>query len=262
MTYISNNLLKKIKIRLIELLCMLFNESLKSGTFPGIMKLANVIPLYKSGKRCVATNYRPISLLITISKILEKIIYSRTYSFLSRTEQLYCGQYGFRKYHSCEHAIQELVGNVLKGHEKKEFTIAIYLDLSKAFDMLEHHVLLQKLELYGIQGIALEWYKSYLKNCRMQVECIASESKMKTKSKEYDVTYRVPQGSCLGPLLFLIFCNDLPLNLTICNSILFADDTTIYKSHRNLRYLEWCVQEELKPLSSWFKSNKLTLNPH
>ena len=213
------------------------------------------------GKKIFPTNYRPISLLATMSKVLEKILYSRTYAFLNETCQLYCGQYGFRKNHSCKHTVQELVGNALKGLEKKEYTIAVYLDLSNAFDTLEHDVLLKKMELYGIRGIALNWYKSYLMNRKLSVKCVSGMDKILSYSDDFPVTYGVPQGSCLGPLLFLIFCNDLPLNLSRCNSILFADDTTLYKSHKNLRYLIWSVQEELKQLSKWFKSNKLTLNP-
>ena len=258
---ISNKTLKNLKTSLIEPLCILFNESLESGQFPDIMKLANVVPLYKSGKKYIPTNYRPISLLITMSEVLEKIMYSRTYTFLNETGQLYCGQYGFRKNHSCEHAVQELVDNALKGMERKEYTIAIYLDLSKAFDTLEHDVLLKKMELYGIQGTTLKWYKNYLMNRKISVKCVSGTDKILSFSDEFPVTFGVPQGSCLGPLLFLIFCNDLPLNLSSCNSILFADDTTLYKSHKNLRFLSWSVQEELKQLSKWFKSNKLTLNP-
>ena len=102
---ISNKLLKNIKTSIVEPLCFLFNKSLKTGIFPDIMKLANVVLLYKMGKKCVSMNYRPISLLIPISKVLEKIIYSRIYSFLMKTDQPYCGQYGFRKHHSCEHAV-------------------------------------------------------------------------------------------------------------------------------------------------------------
>ena len=257
---ISNKLLKSLRNELLEPLNIVFNRSISEGIFPSSMKLSHVTPLYKSGKKDSNTNYRPISLLITVSKVLEKIIYKRTYNFLVSTNQLYQSQYGFRKKHSCEHAIQELVGNVLKGFENKEYTAAIFLDLSKAFDTLEHSVLLKKLETYGIRGLALEWYRSYLSNRSLSVKCQCGEPSKNEVSIEYEIDYGVPQGSCLGPLLFLAFCNDLPLNLTECNGILFADDTTIYKKHRNLNYLMWAMSEELKRLMDWFKANKLTLN--
>ena len=126
--------------------------SLEQGIFPDLMKTAEVIPLYKGKERDLCMNYRPILLLLTISKILEKIMYKRTYDFLDGNRQFYNSQYGFRSKHSCENAICELVGHVVKGHEKKEHTGAIFLDLSKAFDTLNHKLLLQKLELYGIRG--------------------------------------------------------------------------------------------------------------
>ena len=125
-------------------------------------KNTDVIPLHKSACTTNTTNYRPISLLVTMSKILEKIIYKRVYTFLDTTNQLYQSQYGFRSKHSCEHGVQELLGNVLKGSENKEFTVAIFVDLSKAFNSLEHHVLLRKLEKYGIQDISNDWFRSYL----------------------------------------------------------------------------------------------------
>ena len=162
--------------------------------------------------------------------------------------------------HSCEHAIQELVGKILKNSENKKYTVAVFLYLSKAFDLLEHHVLLSKLEKYGIQGIGHEWFQSYLGKRKMRVKCVGGETKDLCYSNYPDISYGVPQGSCLGPLLFLIFCNDLPLILQSCKLILFADDTTIYHSHKNLRYLQWCIQEELKQLMDWFRANKLTLN--
>ena len=194
-----------------------------------------------------------------MSKVLEKIIYKRVYLFLTNTNQLYQSQYGFRSKHSCEHAVQELLGNVLKAQENKKITAAIFLDLSKAFDSLEHDVLIQKLELYGIRGRILDWFQCYLSNRKMRVKSLNNNGSYDF-SDLYDVNFSVPQGSCLGPLLFLVFCNDLPLNLTFCNAILFADDTTLYISHSNLRYLQWCICEELKQLSDWFMANKLTLN--
>ena len=121
----------------------IFNLSLESGIFPNIMKDAEVVPLYKSKEKDLCVNYRPISLLITISKILEKIVYKRTYNFLDTHGQLYNSQYGFRSKHSCENAISELIGHVVKGHERKEHTVAIFLDLSKAFDTLDHSLLIK-----------------------------------------------------------------------------------------------------------------------
>ena len=148
---------------------------------------------------------------------------------------------------------------MLKAQENKKITAAIFLDLSKAFDSLEHHVLLKKLELYGIRGSILDWFQCYLSNRTMRVKS-ANNDGLYNYSDLYDVNFGVPQGSCLGPLLFLVFCNDLPLNLSFCKAILFADDTTLYISHTNLRYLQWCICEELKQLSDWFMANKLTLN--
>ena len=147
---ISNLMLKELKSVLCQPLSILFNRSISTGIFPSIFKKADVILLHKSGNTNESTNYRPISLLVTMSKILEKIIYKHVYTFLDMTDQLFQSQYGFRSNHSCEHAIQELVGKILKNSENKKYTVAVFLDLLKAFDSLEHHVLLSKLEKYGI----------------------------------------------------------------------------------------------------------------
>ena len=256
---LSNTLIKELKYEIIAPLTEIFNNSIQSGIFPDSMKHAEVVPLYKSGMRNLTMNYRPISLLLTISKLLEKVLYTRTYNFLNES-MIYQSQYGFRKHHSCEHAITELIGSIVLGCECKKSTIAVFLDLSKAFDTLEHMVLLQKLEKYGIRGNALCWYKSYLINRSLSVKCRTKETGISSLSDRYSVEYGSPQGSCLGPLLFLIFCNDIHLVLEFCNCILFTDDTTIYKTPCNLTFLEWCVNEDLKLVSDWFKANKLTLN--
>ena len=257
---VSNKLLKEIKKPLLEPLLMLINKSLSEGWFPTEMKKADVVPLHKGKRVDLVSNYRPISLLLTISKILEKIVYKRTYQFLDSNSLLFKSQYGFRTKHSCEHAVEELISNVLKNNENSKYTVAIYLDLSKAFDTISHNVLLQKLNKYGIRGKAHNWFKHYLENRYMRCKCTAGDPPQSEYSSYYELEYGAPQGSCLGPLLFMIFVNDLYLNLDHCQCILFADDTTIYLGHRDLRYLKWCIESDLENIATWFKANKLTLN--
>ena len=235
---IINILLKKLAPNISLPLSVIFNKSLKEGAFPSTMKLADLVPLYKSKEKYYTTNYRPISILLTTSKLLEKIIYTRVYTFLTDHQQLYQSQYGFRTNHSCENAICELVGSIVISQELKHYTIGLFLDLSKAFDTLDHKILLQKLERYGIRGKALEWFKSYLSSRKMRYKCRIESSNKLEYSDYYNSNYGTPQGSCLGPLLFILFTNDLHLNIVHSSSILFADDTTLYNSHRNLEYLK------------------------
>ena len=256
---ISNILLKEIYPPLIDRLVELINESMITGIFPEVMKEAEVVPLFKSKSPLEVGNYRPISLLLTVSKILEKIIYSRTYSFLNETNQLFVSQYGFRAKHSCDHAISELLGEIVKNYQLGKYTLGIFLDLSKAFDTLEHSVIFAKLEKYGIRGPILEWFKSYLSERTLAVKC-STKNNVPIKSSKYNVNYGTPQGSCLGPLIFLIFCNDLQLNLTFLSCIQFADDTSLYKGHYNLQYLKFCAEHDMQSLQDWFRANKLTLN--
>ena len=224
------------------------------------MRRADVVPLYKAKQHDDSNNYRPISLLLTISKILEKIAYKRTYSFLEQTGQIFKSQYGFRNSHSYENAIQELVGEIIKGKQENMYTLAVFLDLSKAFDSLEHSVLLKKLEKYGIRGVALQWFESYLSNRKIRVKCKVSSSGKTEYSAYQEIKYGAPQGSCLGPLIFLIFTNDLYHHVKHSSTILFADDTTLHKTHRDLQYLKCCLEQDLTNLLDWFYANKLTLN--
>ena len=257
---VSNKLLKELKTEIIRPLADIFNISMVTGEFPVIMKNAETIPLYKSKSKKLVENYRPISLLITCSKLLEKVIYKRTYNHLDHNNQLYKSQYGFRSKHSCENAVSELVGEILKANDCNKYSISVFLDLSKAFDMLDHKILYSKLERYGIRGKCIDWFKSYLSDRKLRLKCRTADSSKEIKSNWHHVDVGAPQGSCLGPLIFLIFVNDLHLNLLHTNSILFADDTTLYYSHKNLNYLKWCIEEDLQSLQDWFNSNKLTLN--
>ena len=257
---ISNTIIKELEATLVGPLEIIINMSLQTGIFPEQMKHADVVPLFKGENEHILGNYRPISLLLALSKILEKVIYGRVYNFLNDTNQIYKSQYGFRSKHSCEHTISELVGTVLKGLETNKSTISIYLDLLKAFDTLEHSTLFRKLECYGIRGVALDWFKSYLANRTLRVKCNTRSSIENTISDSHKVMFGAPQGSCLGPLIFLIFCNDLYLNLTHSSCILFADDTTIFASGKNERLLICSLEHDLETVSDWFKANKLTLN--
>ena len=154
----------------------------------------------------------------------------------------------------------ELSTEILKSKENNLNTISVFLDLSKVFNTLDTKILLNKLERYGIRGIVYKWFESYLTHRQLRVKCeVTNENKMQY-SKFYNVEYGTPQGFCLGPLLFLLFTNDLYLNIDHCSTILFADDTTVYKSHRNIRYLKWCVEQDLIMISDWLKANKLMLS--
>ena len=152
------------------------------------------------------------------------------------------------------------MGEICKGLEKGEHTLALFIGLSKAFDTIDHEILYKKLERYGIHGVALSWFKSYLSNRQIRAKCHCTSSSEISYSKLYDINIGMPQGSCLGPQIFLIFCNDLYLHLELCNGILFVDDTTIYKSHKNLRYLTWAIKNDLEILTYWFKANHLSIN--
>ena len=154
----------------------------------------------------------------------------------------------------------ELVSEILKNNENGIHTACVFLDLSKAFDTLNPAILLDKMQNYGIRGIANSWFTSYLSKRRLRVRCGTDKDPEMSYSSSCDVESDTPQGSCLGPLLFLIFTNDLHRNLENCHAILFADDTMINKGHRNKNYLRWCIESDLMKLTEWFRADKLTVN--
>ena len=184
---INNVMLKSLCSAISYPLQLIFNQSIATGIFPDKMKIAEVIPLYKGKQRDLVINYRPISLLMTISKLLEKVIYSRIYKFLEKNNILFESQYGFRSKRSCEQAILELTSHLLHAHNKNLHSIGVFLNLSKAFDTLNHEVLLKKLECYGVRGIVNDWFKSYLEG-RTLIAKVSTSKENITKSTPFHIT--------------------------------------------------------------------------
>ena len=182
-------------------------------------------------------------------------MYNRLFKYLTTNEILHKKQFGFQKGHSTEHAIIQLIDQINNSFEKNHFTLGIFIDLSKAFDTVDHSILIKKLKLYGVKGNNLRWFESYLSNRKQYIsyngnKCTTFES----------ITYGVPQGSILGPLLFLIYVNDLPNATNILDPIMFADDTNLFYSHHDIKTLFSTVNAELQKLADWFTANRLSLN--
>ena len=251
---ITNHILKEIIGVIVSPLTHILNLSLTEGTVPLKMKIAKVVPIFKKGNTHNLGNYRPISLLTSLSKILEKLIYSRTMKFLLDCNILTDNQFGFRQKHSTTHALLMFLDKVAHAIDNMSHTVGIFLDFSKAFDTINHNILLNKLSHYGIRGKALEWFRNYLTD-RKQFVCVNGQ-----ESYQRSISCGIPQGSLLGPLLFIIYINDFQNSSQILSFILFADDSNIFFSHRNPQILLHTLNEELKLVQAWINSNKLSLN--
>ena len=232
----------------------LLNLSITQGVFPNELKLAKIIPLYKAGNKSSIDNYRPISVLPYFSKLYERIMYNRVIQFIEIKNILYACQFGFRKKHSTGFAISYIVNKIHDGFNNHNCTLGVFLDFSKAFDTVDHSILLQKLEHYGIRGLALSWFKSYL-SCKKQFVSINN-----CCSDYQHITCGVPQGSILGPLLFLLYINDLAyISQKLC-FVMFADDSNVFLSGSNINEMILTMNDELLKVTSWLNSNKLSLN--
>ena len=258
---ISNKLLKAIGTELSKPLAIIINQCLLTGIFPDLLKIAKVKPLFKRGDACQLNNYRPISLLPTISKVFESVIYSQLYTYFSENNLLIEQQYGFMAQHSTELASVKLVDNIIKQmdsvHDVKT-PVTIFCDLSKAFDDLNYNIFLSKMEYYGVSGVSGTLFalvKSYLTN---RYQCVQFES---CKSDLLEIKTGISQGSILGPLFLSILINDILNSSRKFSFFMYADDTTIYFNFEDSPAInrEQEINRELKKLNIWFQLNKLTL---
>ena len=233
----------------------IINNSISSSTFPDMMKTARVIPIYKNGDKDDLGNYRPISILPTISKIFERHIANQVQSYFKKTNILHKTQSGFRKNHSCNTALVRLIDTWLKDVDEGKLVGTVFLDLRKAFDLVDHQILLYKLRLHHFSERTLQLFRSYLSNRRQMVTVGNLQSEL------LSVTSGVPQGSILGPLLFLIYINDLPLQCHDMNIDLYADDSTLHQSDFHLGTIQSKLQQNLNYIFNWCKLNNMAINP-
>ncbi|MES9881523.1 MAG: reverse transcriptase family protein [Sedimenticola sp.] len=230
------------------------NVSIKSGIFPEKWKEGKVTPLFKAGDKSDPNNYRPISILPVLSKLLEKHVHDSLMEYLVTFNLLHTTQSGFRPKHSCETALACMIDNWLSAINNGQVIGAVMVDFKKAFDLVDHSLLLKKLCSYKLSNIAINWFSSYLLNRSQKV------STNNTISEAEHITSGVPQGSILGPLMFLLFINDLPLYTDIVNTDLYADDTTLYDMNKSIPSVKENLENALEKLSKWCKENGMVIN--
>jgi hypothetical protein len=249
------SLLIKIAVGPISLFVSnLYNLCLSEGTYPDMFKIARIVPIFKKGDKSLMNNYRPISILPVLNKIFEKLTLSRLNSFIDENNIISSCQHGFRSSYSTDTAMLDLMRHVLPAFSNKSFAICVFIDFSKAFDTVDHRLLLNKLERYGLRGLCLEFFTSYLDNRFMFVNYNNNDS------EKYPVDLSVPQGSCMGPVLYNLYTNDLNNYLDDIAKVVYADDTNLIIVSDDYDSMIEFLNDKLEMLSEWCKFNKLCLN--
>ena len=248
------SLFKSYSHHFIPTMCDMINQSFILGVFPDCLKHATVIPVYKKGDKKTLSNHRPISLLPFVSKIFERCIFNRLINYASMFNILTSQQYGFTRGRSTQDAILSLTERIYQCFESGHLCLNVFIDFKKCFDTINHIILLNKLDIYGIKGTPNNLIKDYLTR---RTQCVRIDEAV---SSALPITIGLPQGSILGPLLFLYFINDLPNISNIFNAILFADDTTLSFVSQSTNDLNTFCNIELDNFFKWTVANRLTIN--
>jgi retron-type reverse transcriptase len=246
--------IKSAMLPISNALASIINKSIETCSFPSGWKVAKVLPIFKKGDHKDPTNYRPISILPTLSKIVERAVYIQVMEFLNKRKVLNPHQHGFRKNHSTCTALSEITDYAISGFEEGKFTIAVFVDFSKAFDSILHDILLHKLAALGLSQQSVEWFASYLSNRKQFVQVGTASSYL------LSVCAGVPQGSILGPLLFSLLVNDIHSSLKHCSAILYADDTTILIKGSCYKSTVKDLNSDLQSFVAYCADNSLTIN--
>ena len=272
---ISSSVLKLIKYEITPVLTHIVNLSISNQTFPSLWKTTKVIPLHKKNEMLLPKNYRPVSLLSVLSKVTERCIFLQMSSYFEENDLLHPNHHGFRPKHSTASALIQMFDSWIEAFENDEVSAVIMLDMSAAFDIVDHDILLSKLALYGFEDNALSWIRSYLSD---RAQCVSIEGSL---SEPLPLLCGVPQGSILGPLLYILYTNDLPEVIhqeahhpenpqeisfhTHCHSdcgglCLYADDSTFTLSNRDVNKLNEDIDVKYKAIADYMNKNKLVLN--